>query len=474
MESYERLSAQDASFLVYEDIDATAHMHIGGFSVYEGGGLTNDRGGVDIDRVRAYVESRLHAIPRYRQKLAYTPVDGHPVWIDDDRFNVRYHVRHTRLPRPGGDRELAGLVGRIMSQRLDRTRPLWELWVVEGLPNGQWAMVTKTHHCMIDGVSGVDISTVLMRLEPDDTIEEPPPWDPRPAPGRLELFADEAKHRLKAPVDLATGFRDTIQTLTGETKELERTLEALKRMAGIALQGAAETPFNKPLGPHRRFAWTAIGLDEAKFIKNELGGTLNDVVLAVVAGAVGSYLRGRRVNVEILDFIAAIPVNARSDDDRSMGNQVAAWLARLPIAEEDPIRRLELVREVTTELKTSGSADPTSYLYKTAEFGGPAALSLVVQLTQKLSPCNLIVTNVPGPPFPLYLLSSKMVSANPMVTLLAEQGLGVAVFSYMGRLQFGFNADWDLMPDLDRFVAGVEKSLDELRHAAHAKSGATP
>lgn len=468
MENYERLAAQDASFLVYEDIDSTAHMHIGGMSVYEGGGLTNERGGVDAERIRRYVESRLHAIPRYRQKLAYTPVDGHPVWIDDDRFNVRYHVRHTRLPRPGDDRELKNLVGRIMSQRLDRNRPLWELWVIEGLPNDQWAMVTKTHHCMIDGVSGVDISTVLMRLEPDETIEDPPPWRPREAPSGLTLLTDEAKRRLRAPLDLAEGLASALQGIGGQVDELQGTLDSMRRMAGIALRGAAQTPFNQQLGPHRRFDWTTIGLDEAKFIKNQLGGTLNDVVLSVIAGAAGEYLRGRRVNVDILDFIAAIPVNARSGDDRSMGNQVAAWLARLPIAEPDAKERLELVREVTTELKKSGSADPTSYLYKTAEFGGPAALSLVVQLTQKLSPCNLIVTNVPGPPFPLYMLSSKMLSANPMVTLLADQGLGVAVFSYMGRLQFGFNADWDLMPDLEDFVSAVERNLDALRKAAHA------
>jgi len=282
------------------------------------------------------------------------------------------------------------------------------------------------------------------------------------------LLTAEAMRRLRAPLDLAEGVRDAVRGLGGRVDELRGTLESMRRVAGIAVQGAAKTPFNEDLGPHRRFDWTEIGLDEAKYIKNQLGGTLNDVVLAAVAGAVGDYLRGRRVNVDIMDFIAAIPVNARSGDDRSMGNQVAAWLARLPIAEAGAHKRLDLVREVTTELKKSGTSDPTSYLYKTAEFGGPAALSLVVQLTQKMNPCNLIITNVPGPPFPLYLLSSKMLSANPMVTLLAEQGLGVAVFSYMGRLQFGFNADWDLMPDLSDFVAAVERNLDELRAAAHA------
>ena len=203
---YERLSAQDASFLVYEDRDASAHMHVGGVSVYEAGAFSNPRGGVDVEKFRDYVASRLHMIPRYRQRLAYLPLSGDPIWVDDDRFNVRYHVRHTRLPRPGDERELKRLSARIMSQRLDRHRPLWELWLIEGLPDGRFALVTKTHHCMIDGVSGVDISTVLMQMAPDDTaIEAAVPWEPRPAPSTATLSTEEFRRRASIPVDRGPG-----------------------------------------------------------------------------------------------------------------------------------------------------------------------------------------------------------------------------------------------------------------------------
>lgn len=459
---FERLSAQDSSFLVFEDTNSSTHMHVGGVSVYDGGGLTAPGGGVDIERIRAYVESRLHLIPRYRQRLAYTPLQGEPVWVDDDRFNVRYHVRHTRLPRPGDDRELKRLTGRIMSQRLDRSRPPWELWIVEGLQEGRFAMLTKTHHCMIDGVSGVDLSAVLMRVEPDNDFEPAPAWEPRPLPTTFELLQDEVARRLAAPAGVARTVQGLLRRDHWSAEALQTQASDLARMMGLAWQGAAKTPINRPIGPHRRFDWVKVGLEEAKAIKNRLGGTLNDVVLSAVSGAIGEFLRRRHVNVEILDFIAAVPVNTRSAGDRSMGNQVSAWLARLPIAERDPLRRLQQVAEVTTALKQSGGTNAAAFLYDVAEWGGPPVLSAVVGLMGTLSPCNMVVTNVPGPPFPLYILGARMLEASPMVTLLEGQGLGVAVFSYCGQLQFGFNADWDLLPDLHDLVLGVEHELRQL------------
>jgi len=463
---YERLSAQDASFLVYEDRDPTAHMHIGGVSIYDGGGLTGPRGGVDIERIRAYVESRLPLIPRYRQRIHYTPLLGDPVWVDDDRFNVRYHVRHTRLPRPGDERELKRLAGRIMSQRLDRNRPLWELWIIEGLGDGRFSMLTKTHHCMIDGVSGVDLSTVLMQLGPDDTFAPPPPWEPRPVPSTLTLIRDELLRRATLPAALLRGAGELVAQVSRGATGVGGTLATVGRLGAIAWRGAARTPLNRPIGPHRRFDWTDVSLDEAKAVKNRLGGKLNDVVLTVVAGAIGAFLRRRRVNVEILDFVTAIPVNTRAEGDTTPGNSVAAWLAVLPIAERDPAERLRKIVEITQALKGSRGPDPTALMYAAADWGGPAAVGLVVRATQTLSPCNLIVTNVPGPPFPLYLLGARMTAAYPLVTLLAEQGLGIAVFSYLGRLRFGFNADWDLLPDLEDLVRLVEDEFARLKQAA--------
>ncbi len=474
---FERLSAQDSSFLVFEDVDSSAHMHVGGVSIYDGGGLTAAGGGVDIERIRAYVESRLHLIPRYRQRLAYTPLQGEPVWVDDDRFNVRFHVRHTRLPRPGDDRELKRLTGRIMSQRLDRSRPLWEFWIVEGLEGGRFAALTKTHHCMIDGVSGVDLSAVLMRVEADNDFEPAPAWEPRPIPTTMELMQDEIARRLSAPSGILRTAQSWLRPQQWTADALREQANTWSKTLGLAWQGAAKTPINRAIGPHRRFDWVTVGLDDAKAIKNRLGGTLNDVVLAAVSGAIGEFLRHRHVNVDILDFIAAVPVNTRTAGDHSMGNQVSAWLARLPIAERDPLKRLREVSRITDDLKHSGSTSAAAFLYDVAEWGGPPALSAVVQVTRRLSPCNLVVTNIPGPPFPLFILGAKMLEAYPMVTLLEGQGLGVAVFSYCGRLQFGFNADWDLLPDLHDLASAVERELAQLltlaRDAGAAASAVT-
>jgi diacylglycerol O-acyltransferase len=464
---YERLSAQDASFLVYENRDASAHMHVGGVSVYEAGPLSNAHGGVDIERVRAYVASRLHLIPRYRQRLARLPLSGAPIWVDDDRFNVRYHVRHTRLPRPGDERELKRVSARIMSQRLDRDRPLWELWVVEGLPDGRFAIVTKTHHCMIDGVSGVDISTVLMQLSPDATAIEPAvPWEPRPAPSVAARIADEIRRRASVPVEMTRAMVPLVREWRTLPAVLRSNLDGLAQVLQLAWRGAARTPLNRPIGPHRRFDWTVVPLAEAKAVKNRLGGTLNDVILAVISGALGAFLRHRRVNVEVLDFIGTIPVNIRVPGDHSGGAKVAAWFAPLPVGEQDPRERLERVRATTQALKAAAHTDPTAHLFKLADVGGPPALRAVVQLAQTMNPANLIVTNVPGPPFPLYMLGSRMLAAYPLVTLLANQALGIAVFSYDGRLHFGFNADWDLVPDLHLLASDVETSFDELHALA--------
>ncbi len=466
MSHYERLSAQDASFLVFEDSNSNTHMHVGGISIFDGGGLTSPGGAVDIERIRAYVESRLHLIPRYRQRLAVTPLEGDPIWVDDDRFNVRYHVRHTRLPRPGDDRELKRLTARILSQRLDRSRPLWEYWIIEGLEGGRFAALTKTHHCMIDGVSGVDISSVLMRLEASNDFEPAPPFEPRPCPSRGDLLRDELLRRTAIPVEIAGAVRSWFGAGPWRSEAVRDNLAGVAKTLGVAWNGAAKTPINRPIGPHRRFDWTHVALDDAKTIKNRLGGTINDVVLTTVAGALGAFLRRRRVHVDILDFIAAVPVNTRAADDHSMGNQVSAWLARLPIAESDPLRRFEQMAAVTSELKESGGSNAASYLYRLADWGGPPALAGVVEITRRMSPCNLVTTNVPGPPFPLYVLGAKMLEAYPQVPLLEGQGLGVAVFSYCGRLQFGFNADWDLLPDLHDLVRDVEKCFAELHVAA--------
>jgi WS/DGAT/MGAT family acyltransferase len=328
-------------------------------------------------------------------------------------------------------------------------------------------MVSKTHHCMIDGVTGVDISTVLMQMVPDETTIDPAvPWEPRPAPSTAALVADELTRRINVPLGIARAAVPLVRDWSSTASAVRSNLDGLQQVLKLAWRGPAHTPLNRPIGPHRRFDWTAIGLDEAKAVKKRLGGTLNDVLLAVVSGALGAFLRRRRVNVEILDFVATIPVNIRIPGDHSEGTKVAAWFARLPLDEQDPRRRLARVSATTRTLKEQAHADPTVQLFRLAEAGGPPALHAVVRLAQALNPSNLIVTNVPGPPFPLYILGSRMIAAYPLVTLLANQALAIAVFSYEGRLQFGFNADWDVVPDLHDLVLDVERAFDELRQLA--------
>jgi len=462
---FERLSAQDSSFLVFEG--PNTHMHVAGTSIYEAGPLAAPAGGIDISRIRSYIESRLHLIPRYRQRLAWIPVTGQPVWVDDDCFNLDYHVRHTSLPRPGDEAQLKQLSSRIMSQPLDRSRPLWETYIVEGLEGGRFAVITKTHHCMIDGASGVDLLTVLLQPEPDERIPDAPAWIPRPAPSGLDLVCDEGCRRAGLPLALAGKAREFLREPEKAQTRAADAVVALWDTLKSGLRRADDTPLNAEIGPHRRFDWLELDLEAVKSVKNRTGGTVNDVVLCTVAGAVGRFFERRRVNTDLLAFRAVVPVNVRSPKESGqLGNRVSAWIAGLPIHERDPLRRLARVRETTAELKRCKQALGARMLTQLAEWLGPTALSLGVRLADRAAPYNLIVTNVPGPQFPFYMLGAKMLSAYPLVPLFRNQALGVALFSYLGKIFWGFNADWDLMPDLDDFVAAVRTSFEELQEAA--------
>jgi WS/DGAT/MGAT family acyltransferase len=467
---YDRLSALDTSFLVFEG--PNTHMHVAATSVFECGPLATPQNGVDIDRVRSYIESRLHLIPRYRQRLAHIPLLRHPVWVDDDRFNLAYHVRHTSLPRPGDPQQLKRLAARILSQQLDRGKPLWEIWVVEGLEGGRFALVSKTHHCMIDGISGVDLLSVLLDTEPTSTIEDPPPWVPRPQPGRFELVLDEAIRRINGPLELvarALTHRDEV------VHSVREGLEAISETLAAAMRPASPTPFNQPIGPHRRFDWTSFDLAEVRHIKNQLGGTVNDVVLATVAGAVRRFLERRRLNVCDLVFRAFVPVSVRVPEERgTLGNRVAGWLAELPVSEPDPHRRLAKVQETTAHLKESKQALGAEMLTQVGEWTGSTLLSLAVRLSTRFRPFNLVVTNVPGPQVPLYLLGARMLEIYPQVPLFVDQGMGIALFSYAGRLFWGVTADWDLLPDLRHFVEALQAAFAELRGLAREARPAPP
>lgn len=460
---YERLSALDASFLQIED--ACTHMHVAVTLLFEPGPLATPDGGLDVERLRSYIESRLVYIPRYRQRLEYIPYEQHPVWVDDDRFNLFYHVRHTSLPRPGSERQLKRLCGRILSQKLDVTKPLWEIWVIEGVEGGRFALVAKAHHCMVDGVSGVDLLTAILSPTADDGFVPSERWQPRPAPSRGELVAGELWRRAAMPLDVVRAAAHAVSEPGKVLSEALETAAGFVNVLGENGSPAAATPINPDrIGPHRRFDWLRLDLDEVKAVKRRLGGTLNDVVLATVVGALRRFLPARGVTLDALDFRALVPVSVRASSERgSLGNKVSQMITRLPVDERDPYRCLQRVNETTTRLKHSHQVEASEWLEDFDDWSGLGIMSQVMRLSSHRRMFNLVVTNVPGPPVPLYLLGARLLAAFPGVPLFTNQALGIALFSYTDGLYWGISADWDAVPDLHEFVLALEQSFAELR-----------
>ena len=467
--TYERLTALDRFFLDVEKHNT--HMHVAGTMLLEAGPLRKADGGIDIKRIRDYIASRLHLIPRYRQRISYVPIENHPVWVDDERMNLRYHVRHSCLPRPGDLEQLKILTGRIVSQKLDRSRPLWEFWVVEGLEDDRFAIISKTHHCMIDGISGVDLMTVLLNLTPEDAFEDTPTWNPQPPPGSLELLGDALWRRATTPFSVLSVASKMAMNPRSVCRTVSESIGALAQTVNdVGLRGGSDTPLNRQIGAFRRFDWITFDLTDVKQVKNEIGGTVNDVVLATVCGAVHRFLEKRGVTErqqERMTFRVFCPVSVRPESDRGrLGNQVSGMLVDLPIGERDPRRRLLRIAESTALLKDQNQALGAEVLTAVSDWTLPTLLSLGARLAARARAYNMIVTNVPGPQIPLYLLGARVVEAFPLVPLFGNQALGIALFSYAGKLCWGFNADWDLMPDLRDFVRGIQEAFDDLRTAA--------
>lgn len=461
--AYERLSALDNSFLIFEG--PNAYMHVASTMVFETGPLRREAGGIDAGAIRSLIGASLHRIPRYRQKLAWIPFQNHPVWIDDDRFHLDYHVRHTGLPRPGSDEQLKRLSARIMQQHLDRDRPLWEIWIVEGLDKERFALVSKVHHCMVDGISGVDLMKVLMSPKPSRPVtdEEPPRFLPRPAPSALELLRHELERFLLLPFQAVRDVRGFVREAEDARREVLVHLRAAAGVLGSGVRSASPTPLNRPIGPHRRFDWTTMDIAELKAVRRALGGSLNDVVLAIVTGAVQRFLERRGVRPGGLDFRVMAPVSVRSDEQGgTLGNRVSAWVLPLPLDEDDPRARLRRIAERTSELKDARSAVGAEVLTQVAEWTPSNLLALGARNVTRVLPFNLVVTNVPGPQVPMYMAGARMVEVHPHVPLAGNLGLGIALLSYDGRIHWGFNADYDIVPDLEAFVADIREALAEL------------
>jgi diacylglycerol O-acyltransferase / wax synthase len=465
--SPDRLSGLDASFLHLED--RGAHMHVGACMVFEGSSPPYE------DFVAA-LERRLDLVPRYRQKLAFPPLQsGRPVWVEDPHFNPGYHVRHTALPPPAGEPELRRLAGRVLAQRLDRSKPLWEAWLVDAVGDDAFALLTKTHHCLVDGVSGVDIASVLLDPEPDPA----PPRTPRraaaaarPEPSPGALLAGAWAERLLAPLELSRGLRRALADPERTAEAAVGALSGLASMLRAGVAGAPPSPLNVPIGPHRRFAWAQGDLESFRAIKAALGGTVNDVVLAAVSGALRAYLRAHGHALDGLELKAMVPISTRADAERgALGNRVAAVHAPLPVGVADPLERFEIVHDAMAGLKESGEAVGAEVLTRLAGFAPPTVVAQAARLQARQRFFNVAVTNVPGPQFPLYLLGRRLRAIYPQVPLAGNTALGIAVLSYDGAMDFGLISDYDALADLDALAGALEGAMAELARVAGVDGG---
>jgi diacylglycerol O-acyltransferase len=457
----DRLTAVDASFLAQEG--PASHMHVGAVMLFDGPPPA-------YDDLADHVRTRLHLVPRFRQKLAFPPLEtGRPLWVDDPSFNLEYHVRHTALPAPGSEEQLRALAARVHSQALDRTKPLWELWLVQGLDGGRFALLSKTHHALVDGVSGVDLATVLFDLQPTPTEIEhsDTPWRPRRTPSGIDMAARGVRALVGLPFDAAARAVGAAAHPGDALAGTREALEGIGEVVWAGLNPAPETPLNVEIGPHRRFVWVRHELSDFKRVKKAFGGTVNDVVLAVVSGALQRWLRSRGVRTEGLELRALVPVSIRArDEHHRLGNRLAAMRAPLPVYVEDPVARLRVVRQAMDGLKESKQAVGAEALAGMQALAPPTVLAQASRLNFSTRLFNLLVTNVPGPQLPLYVLGRRLRDLFPVAFLPKRHALAVAVMSYDGGMDFGLLGDYDAMPDIERLAGMLDESLAELLEAA--------
>jgi diacylglycerol O-acyltransferase / wax synthase len=445
-------------------------MHIGGLTIVEGPPPS-------MDAFLEQIRRRLHLVPRYRQKLAYTALDaGRPVWIDDPSFNLDYHVRHTALPAPGHFDQLQDLTARIYSQQLDRSKPLWEMWLIEGLEDDRFALITKTHHSIIDGIAGVDLATVLFDLSPEPApiTSSGRPWKPHSEPSTAHLLASGLVGAARTAVALAEGAVEAVARPDRAFSAAREAAEGIGELVWAALNPAPETPLNVPIGPHRRFIAVTGELADFKTIKNVFGGTVNDVVLALVAGALRTFLIGRGRRTEGLEMRALVPVSVRTEAEHHHGgNRIVVMRGPLPIYISDPIDRLRFVSQAMAGLKESKQAVGAEVIAGAQNFAPPTILAQASRLNFSTRLFNLIVTNVPGPQFPLYVLGREMLQAIPVAFLPEHHALAIGIMSYNGQLNFGLLGDFDALPDIDVIAEGISEELDTLLSLARETAGAT-
>jgi diacylglycerol O-acyltransferase / wax synthase len=459
--SADRLSPLDASFLHIED--DVSHMHIASVAIFEGPQPP-------FADIVAMVDAKLSLVPRYRQVVKFVPFElGRPVWVDDPHFNIEYHLRHTALPSPGSDAELRKLVGRVMSQQLDRSKPLWEIWVVEGLEDGRWAMLAKTHHAMVDGISGTDLLAVIMDLSPDAARSEVATWAPRPSPSGAHLALDAITNVVRSPYEQLRAVQASTRAVTHALSHAKEVGQGVVAMAGL-VRPPPVSSLNGPIGPHRRYAWASTSVDDIKTIRRGLGGTFNDVVLASITNGFRELLLSRGETVDrVVRSLVPVSVRPRDASGKAVGdgtfeNRVSAMFAELPVNVEDPAERLHAITRQMDGLKDSKQAVAGEALTSMSGFAPPMLLALGMRLATRAAQRNVntVTTNVPGPQFPLYAAGRKMIRAFPYVPLGGQIRIGIAIFSYDGEVNFGITGDYDTTPDLDVLTTAIEDGMAQM------------
>ncbi len=459
----ERLSQMDATFLYLEEPDL--HMHVGGLAVFDPSG--SPRGAIGLDRLRAITAARIASVPRFRQRVLFPPFDvARPVWAEDPGIDIEYHVRRVAVPRPGGPRQLAALTAQLHSQQLDRTRPLWEMYLVEGLEDGHQALLTKTHHAILDGAGGMDAAASLLDLSPEPANPVPQPWNPPDLPSPLQLFADGvAGGMVERTGAVVRGARDLVV-------RPRRVAGDLLGVAGGAASFLARglpptTPLDGRVGPTRRFATTEIPLEDAKAVKRALGGTVNDVILSVVAGAVSRLLEGRGESGGGR-YRTMMPISLRTGSQPGgTGNRVTTVYPDLPVGPMSAKHRFRLVREETCRMKASSQGMAATALVQGSMWVPPAVHRAAARFGNRHVPIfNIVVSNIPGPQVPIYLDGMPLVAYYPLMPLGATSGLSVGIVTLVGVMGFGFSADWDLLPDLEALALGVDEEFRALQKAA--------
>jgi diacylglycerol O-acyltransferase len=450
----EWMSPMDASFLHIEG--PMNPMHIGGVSIFEGPAPP-------FERLEEMVEGKLGLVPRYRQKVRFVPLGlGRPVWVDDPHFNLSYHLRHSALPPPGSNDQLRRTAARIFAQRLDRSKPLWEIWMLEGLGESRWALLSKVHHCMVDGVSATDLMSVMFEGATETATAGA--WHPAPEPSDIEILMRTLTHRTLNPSEQLRSVRAAARAPRASLAQARDLLRGMTSAAGV-LRPRDGSSLTGPVGPHRTWSWANVRLSDVKAVRAELGGTVNDVVLTIVAGGLGDLLESRGEPIADRTIRALVPVSVRRPGEQGVyNNRVSAMFAELPVGIADPAARLDAVREQMDGLKQSKQAVAGDVLTSLSGFAPPMLLALGARLAARSPSLGLQtgVTNVPGPQQPLHTLGRRLLESYPFVPVIGHVRISIAIFSYDGGLYFGVTGDYDSSSDVDILTTGVERSMAEL------------